>query len=205
MVEDQAKIVSLGRILSLNEKLLLENQHIHKGIFSYIRWSKEEEDQHRTGLYIKTLELQPPAEVAFRLFKNWRILNFLNKFNISKLVTNDTQKLYAKSSALGMISIPNLGKENFVSAGMTLQRLWLTVTSLGLSMQPLAGILYLGQRVSSEPRDQFSKEQIDLITNANKEIIKIFNLNYGVPAMLFRIGYAQEPSARSVKRDPIIK
>lgn len=204
-IEDRNKIIELGNILSLNERLVLENYYIHQGLFSYIRWTKEEELQHQTGLYIKTLELKPPQESAFKLFRKWRVINFLNKLGISKLVAKDTAKLYASSAAFGLLVTQGSSDEDFIATGKVLQKIWLTATSLGLSIQPTAALLYLAQRISSGETEKFSKAHIEMILEADKNIRALFNITSKQPTMLFRIGTGDAPSHRSIKSSPFIE
>lgn len=200
LLEDKEKIVSLARILSLNERLILENYYIHKGLFSYIRWTKQDEEKYRTGLYIKTLELKPLQEFAFKMFRKWPVIKLLGKLGIPKLVAKDSAKLYAASAGYGLIVVENESDQAFVLAGRMLQRIWLTITMLGLSLQPTVALLYLAQRINAGETKEFSSKQVDLIKDADTRIRQIFGLTKGVPVMLFRIGHSDPPSAKSLKR-----
>ena len=206
VIEDTNQIAKLAEALSLNEQLILENRPIHDGLFKFIRWSSEEEKREQTGLYIKTLELLPPQEFAFKLFRKWPLINFLNNFGIAKLVAKDSAKLYAKASAYALITSDILSDQVFIQVGRMLQRIWLSATSQGLSMQPTAALLYLGQRIDAGDTELFSKEQLDAIKTANQTIRDIFASGSDHPLMLFRIGTSAAPvSARSIKRSPIIE
>ncbi len=205
LLEEPEKIVKMAEYLSNNERLMLENYHIHQKLFSFIRWTSEEEQKTQTGLYIKTLELQPPQEKAFKLFSKWPVINFFNIFSIAKLVSNDTQKLYASTPAYGMLTINDYSSLNLVNVGRVLQRIWLTATKLGLSLQPVAAILYLAQRINAGDKALFTQNQAEIILESETKIKEAFNLQGSKPAMMFRIGYSDPPSARSLKRNPIIE
>lgn len=204
-LENPENISGLAKILSLNERLILENRSIHDGLFKFIRWNKEEENRAKTGLYIKTLELEPPQEMAFKLFRKWPVINFLNKFGVSKLVAKDSAKLYAATSGYGAIEAATLDSANFIATGRMLQRIWLTAASLNLSLQPTTALLYLGQRIAEGDTKAFSGEHITLIQKANINIRNIFQITDGELVMLFRIGTGRPPAARSLKQAPIIE
>jgi len=203
-LEGIENISRLATALSNNERLILENKAVHDGIFKSIRWTKTEENHIKTGLYIKTLELAAPQEFAFKLFRNWSILNFLNKFGVSKMVAKDTAKLYASSAAYGLLTIENYTNLSFVKTGRVLQRIWLTATKLNINVQPTAALLYLSQRIEAGDNQYFSSDQITLIQNSIKEINSLFNTLGKIPAMLFRLGKGAPPSVRSQKRTPEI-
>ncbi len=203
LLEDRKKIAELGQTLSLNERLILENYTIHEGLFSFIRWTKEAEAKQKTGLYIKTLELEAPQEFAFKLFRHWGLINFLSKFGIAKLVAKNNIKLYISSSAFGILVLDRIDDKSFVFAGRVLQRIWLHATQLGMSLQPTAALLYLAQRIESGETQAFSAGQVNLVQEAQSKIRNIFRLMSGTPAMLFRLGYSDEPSAHSLKKAPV--
>lgn len=196
-------IIKLAKELSLNEKLLLENYHIHKKLFAFIRWSHAEEKKKRDGLYIKTFELKPPQELAFKLFSHWPIINFLNNFKMANLVAKDTQKVYASSACYGLITIQNNQPNSFIEAGRLFEKIWLTAAKYNISFQPTTALLYLQQKINEGQADEFSKKQIVEITHANQVISQLFKISEEIPAMLFRIGYAEPPTAVSLKKPPM--
>lgn len=204
LLEDQEKIKGLAKALCLNERLILENYHIHRGLFAFIRWTKEQEREKQNGLYIKTLELKLPQERAFKLFSHWPVINFLSKLGIPKLVARDSAKLYASTPAYGIILAQDASPETFVGVGRTVQRIWLAATKHGLSLQPTAGLLYLAQRVNDSDTKYFSQTQVREIKTADAKIREVFDVQGALPAMLFRLGYSEPPSAHSLKRAPVI-
>ncbi len=198
---------ALGKILSLNERLILENEKIHDAIFSIIRWTGEEELATNDGLFIKALELAPPQRFAFRIFSNWRRLSKIRKWvNVGKLVSKDTAKLYASSGAFGLFVIDDETNTTFVTLGRALQRLWLTATNSGLSIQPVTALPYLYQRIKAGDASFLSIEQQQEIKGAVEAIRTHFHVSQSqTAAFLFRIGFCRvQPSARSRKRPPFI-
>ena len=75
---------------------------------------------------------------------SWERAKILNRFlGFNKLVQQQNVKLYETASAIGTIVADAESPRNASVAGMSIERVWLTATSLGLSMQPLAGLIYL--------------------------------------------------------------
>ncbi|HYC79983.1 MAG TPA: hypothetical protein VEC17_03065 [Candidatus Binatia bacterium] len=202
-LEDADKIRELAKLLSLNERLILENYNIHQPLFSYIRWTKEEEKMHGDGLYIKTLELEAPAEKAFKLFRNWKVIKFLSRFGIPKLVSKDTEKLYATSAAFILLTVENNAPRNYVDAGRVLQKIWLAATKERIALQPTAALYYLAARIEDGNVSLFTQEEINEIKNVHSRTVELFE-SKGKVAMLFRLGYADPPSAVSIKKQPEI-
>lgn len=202
-IEDRERIQSLAKALSVNEKLIFENQHLHDFFFSHINWNESEDWAKRIGFYIKTLELPPEAQKVFPIMKHWYLARILNRIaGVSKKAAEGNAMLYTASAAFGAILIPNPTPENFISAGRLMQPLWLQATKMGLSIQPVTGIAFLMPRILAGQTTNFSSEQVNLITRAYNVIKTAFGIKDETIAMLFRIGQGDSPTARSSRLSP---
>lgn len=201
LIDAPERVRSLARVISVNDRLILENRAIHDGIFGSIRWTKDEE-RTKPGLLIDTLELAPPQRAMFRLFRHWGVVNVLNRIGLGRFLATQTAKLYASSSAIGILVIDDDADERFVQAGRVLQRVWLTATKMGVRLQPITALAYLGQRVFSGNRETLPAQHAEWIENAYRTICQIADIRRGTIAMMFRVGYGDEPSARSWKLPP---
>ena len=85
-----------------------------------------------------------------------------------------------------------------------MQRIWLQATKMGLSIQPVTGVIFFMQRIIAGETQEFSSKHIELVKNAYAIITEIFGLTKGTIAMLFRIGYGGLPSARSLRSAPSV-
>lgn len=204
IIDGRKGIEELASLASVNEKIVLENRVLHKFLFDHLTWT-EEEDKIKKGFFIKTLELDGVQKIAFKLFSHWSILKFFNKVGASNLVAKENAKLYAQSGAFVAISAPDTSAMSFIKSGLATQRFWLMATKLGLAVQPLTGILFLHHRIVSGDKGQLSPEHTRLIENAYAKIEDAFNSQKRSIIMMFRIGYAEEPSAKCLRRDPEIK
>ncbi|MBL7045324.1 MAG: hypothetical protein ISR98_01860, partial [Parcubacteria group bacterium] len=195
----------IGSAASTMERVALETPAIHKLFFGGILWDKDDNEKGVMGLFIKSLELPPPIRLAFRFLKYWTIINILNKIGFSKLAAKGNASTYAKSSALYTIVINQDSPESFINAGRVSQRVWLNATKLGLSVQPVTGILFIARKVLAQNTEVFKDKHISLIKEANNKIKSIFKTENQTMAMMFRIGFANKPSARSFRTSPNIK
>lgn len=90
-------------------------------------------------------------------------------------------KALATSPVFGLISGANGGEAEQIKAGQLLERLYLTATSEGLSLQPISQLLEADQ--------------------VRRRFAKLFRAG-GVPMMAFRLGYAVPP-AKPTPRRPV--
>lgn len=197
LIEDNEEKRKISEALSFNDRFFLEDKHTHKNLFSKIRWTSQEAEKIRTGLYIKTLELAPPEEIMMKLLRNWEILKLLRKLGISKMIPKSTSSLYNTSSAIGIVVMQGKQNKNFIMAGRFIQRLWLTATKLGVAFAPVTAVPYLAARIEENDKGAISKEHIRDALNANKIIKDICGIKNETICMIFRLGYADKPSAYS--------
>jgi|SRR3989344_8637767 len=201
LIDEKNKIEELAVTASIGEKVLFENRRLHDFFFEHINWTKEEDEKKRAGFYIETLELPPPAKAGFKLFKHWSILNIANKvLSVSKIVAKENAKTYSASSVLGAISIVGKTSEDFIAVGRILERVWLTATKLGLSFQPVTGVLWFHRRLEDGEENWFSENHKHLIEKAYAKIASIFSIKDNqIIAMMFRVGRSTPPSAKSLR------
>jgi len=204
LTEKREDIVHLANVGSMNERVVFENKFLHDFLFSHINWTKEENEAKKIGFDIKTLELPPPARMGFNIFKHWSAVKVFNKIGLSKMIRKQNGAQYAAAAAVAVITFSGTEDMDFVEAGRVIERFWLTATKLGLALQPMAGIIYFMQRILAGTPEPFSEHGVGLITEAYETICRIFNVREKTIPMMFRIGHADPPSARSLKLPPII-
>lgn len=198
-IENQEKKQELAGALSVNECLIFQNKHLHHFFFTHLNWTKEEDEKKRIGFYIKTLELAPAQINALKLFKRWPLLRLFNLLGVSKAIAGENAKVYASASAFGLIVTPGNSRLNLVDAGRAVERIWLTAAKLGLSLQPITGILFFHQRISAGDINQFSSSEVKMVEEAYVKIASLFGVSKGTAPFLFRVGRADPPSARSAR------
>lgn len=199
LIDDSKNIETLARVGSTNEEIMLANKNLHNFFFSHVSWTKEDDEKNKTGFYIKTLELPPPAEKMFKLFSNWGVMRVLAKLGFTKIIAKQNAATNAAAAAFGAIIIKNTEPLTFVEAGRAMERVWLTATSLGLSFQPLTGILFFKLKINGKEADAFSTKEQELIKQAYRKVNGIFSADDKHVAFMFRIGKGAPPSAHAIR------
>lgn len=202
ILEDTNKRKITGEAVSKIEEVILENKSLHKALFDAIVWTEKEHQEKNSSLFIKTLEFNPIQKLLFRLASNWSMLNCLNRLGFSKFVAKQDAKLYASGAAHIILTISSYSKSSFVYLGRAFERLWLQVTKMGLSLQPITGILFMIQRIKENESSFLSDKHIRIIENSYETIREAFGVKEEFIAMFSRIGYAKPPTGRSLRRVP---
>ncbi|MEE9542646.1 MAG: hypothetical protein V3V95_02545, partial [Thermodesulfobacteriota bacterium] len=202
LIEEKFQLKIAAGVASLNDRLLFENQKLHDFLFAHIRWTKEEAEATRDGMDIRTLGLNPMESRIFKLLASWSTVKFMNRFGLSRMLPGKTFKVCKGSSAMGLIQMEGLSPKSFVLGGRLLERVWLKASSLGLAFQPMTGVPFLIQRLYLEEDPGLSQAHKTLLKDAEVALKKVFPIDKEkATIMLFRIGYAEEPRARSFRQD----
>lgn len=204
IIDDEESLNILGKALAVNEQVIFENKKLHDFFYEHILWN--EGDQEKAGgFYIKTLEFLPHQLKGVKLFRNWIILKILNKIGkVSRMIAKENAEKYANSGALAVVVAKGNSREDFVNAGRTAEKVWLKATELGLSIHPCTGVIYFMERINGGDGDVFSQNHLEIIKTAYADIVSTFGVERKTIPMLFRIGYADDPSARSLRMKPNI-
>lgn len=204
-VTDKPHVATVARLVSAGEKIALENEDIHRFLFEHVTWS-EEDERRRHGFYIKTFEFAPPQAAAFKLFRNWKILKALHPLGIADFIAKDMESVYRSSAAFGALIMPDRSRDTLVKAGRALERLWLTATKLGLSMQATTSVHLLALPLDDGATAGLSEAHQELV----RERYPLLKEAFGAASnewilFAFRIGYAAAPSGRTTRAAPSIE
>ena len=202
LVGDREHVEILGRVGAMNEEVMLTNRAVHDFFFDHINWTKEDDDRETVGFFIDTLDLAPPARVVFRLLRNWKTAKILTTLGIHKLIGKENGRSNASASAIAIIGSEGTGPLDYVLAGRMLERIWLSATAQGLSLQPLTGILFFNLLVASGESSPFSIAQERVIRSGAEKIEHILK-NGHRPLAMVRIGKAEGPPTARSSRFPL--
>src|ERR1043166_277526 len=200
-IEEPIERKVLSKLVMQADRLLFENPHLHKQLFSCLRWTSEEVENTRDGLPVATLELGKLGAQAFHFLQSWRLVARLNRLGFSSLAAGRSGQLIRKSAAIGLVTVKEISTQAFVDGGRAFERLWLNATFQGLSFQPMTGFLFLQLRGILGDHEGLTRGQLELLASLREQLGLIFELGRSqVPAMMFRVGRSSSPTARTVRR-----
>ncbi|GII55510.1 hypothetical protein Pth03_38990 [Planotetraspora thailandica] len=199
LVTDPDALAELGRILGIGDRVRMLNQRMHGEMMDALRWTPAEEEI-RDGIGLAQLELPLDDLAGMRAARQWSNIRFLRAIHGGGAFENPSRRALVSSSALGLLTIPGVGPGSYFRGGRTLQRVWLTATSLGIAFQPMAVTGYLWTRVE-RGGEGLDAEEIHTLSGLRRRFAQFFEI---VPdtaeIMIFRLGRAGPPTARSLRR-----
>jgi hypothetical protein len=200
-VTDRRQMRIVARAASLNDRLLFELRPLHDIFFECLRWTAAEAERTRDGLFIKTLELGPMAP-GFKAMRAWRLVRVARLIGSSRLAPLHSYLTFLHSPAFGFLQMPSTSPGAFVEGGRALQRVWLAATSLGLSVQPMVGMLYLLCYLRPDAGVDLDPSHRRLLERAARLFAPVLPLHdQNAAIMLFRLGFGPAPSATSLRRE----
>lgn len=198
---DREQVNRLAGLLSLNDRLVFEVPALHQFLFEQIRWTDAEANATGDGLDIKTLGLNAPDRIFFRLFRSWTLVSTINRIGFSKIIQAKAKQLVKSSSSVAIITMQGAESMDYIKGGATWQRLMLQLASEGLHAQPIAGLACLMQSAKEDLlENNVTARQHSCLLNARRDLLRITGASDSdVILAIFRVG--QGPHViRSLRR-----
>lgn len=178
----------------------LSHAPLHAELFEVLRFEPREVEQLRYGLDVRTLEVPGPGLRIMRAYRNWSTARWFNALGIGAAITRDVASGVVKAGAVCLITTDRQSAVGYVTAGRTLQRLWLAATAEGLAASVYGALPQYQTKVAIEPAT-FLPEQAEMLRAQRAPFEALFRPPEGsFPAIALRIGRPSgQPSGRNVR------
>lgn len=191
---------TLGRILGKGDRFRILSSKLHAELMSEVRWDRFESAAKRDGLEMSTLELPAADEAAMKIVARTDVVDRVREIGGGRALEESAQRALIGSSAAALLTVPTNDSTAFVQAGRVFQRVWLTATTLGLSVHPYTALLYLIARAKQEPQS-LSPSELKELSDLSNDLSSVFPVQPGAgEIILFRLTYAEPPTARALRR-----
>lgn len=189
----------IAKILGEADVVRTINNQGFKQMIDEFRWDPKSVKKTMDGLDIKTLELPPADEKGLRLIKS---LPFMRYIIPNKIFRDNAKPLLTGCSHICTLCTQNeITPELLFQAGKIIQKIWLYCTKNKIYLHPWAILPFFIFRIKLVDGHGFSTKEINQINKITSEFQKAFKLSpKSTPLFIFRLSYAEPPSARSLKR-----
>ncbi len=204
LIENKEQMQEFGKLVAVNEIVLLENKIMHDSFFEDMVWTTEEEKTRKEGLSFDTMALKGPAAFMFKRFRSWGFLNFMNKFSIAKKVAEENSKSWGSGSGVFAVTSDLDSSKDAVNSGKIFEECWLLATKYGLAFQPVSGVIFLARRILKGDKTTFNEEHQKLILDTYSKLGEIFKVRPEELRMVFRIGFGPDLQIKTSRKDPEI-
>lgn len=201
LATDPAALEILAGLVGACDRICFLNKAIHQEVMPGYRWNASEVTLHRDGLDIDAMELRPWERAGTKLLSAWPRMAFIRRVGGGKGLENLGREWVECASAVGLITVPDHGREQYLTAGKAIQRMWLKATFHALAIHPITGLPFLLARVERGGGEGLSADEIDQLQALREPFSRIFaSTSNNCEAFLFRISQADPPTARSLRR-----
>lgn len=202
LVKDSEKdLAELTEIMAASDRLRMLHPEGHYEFYQReVRWNAEQSKDTSDGIDIATVDVTPSEVVGLQLVKDPRVINYLAEWRGGKGLERITRKSMASTSAVGLITMPEFSSLNYILGGRAVERMWLTATELGISLQPmLAATLHFARlnHGGGEGMPEYMKQEF---SELYKRFGTVFPQISGKGEIfLFRLCIAEKPTIKSYR------
>jgi len=201
IVSDAGLLEEMGALMGAADRISHFNAAIHHEVMGGFRWTRDEVERHRDGLDVATLELTQSERAGMLLLSKWEVTAALKSFGGGIALEDAARKSIAASSAVGLLSTNGVSRSDYFRGGRALERTWLEATRHGLAFQPWTALPYLFARVERGGGAGLDAAEVTELRELRTRYRAVFDVNQGdAEVLLFRCGYADAPTARSLRR-----
>ena len=198
-VDDESQVDTITEVVASVERIRMMEQRGHHDFLKEIRWTPEENEEKRNGIDIETIELTAGEITGFRLAKDWKVVDQLNKWNGGGAFEGLARKSMHAAGAIGIITLDNKTPEDMLTAGRLLERCWLQATHQKLELQPMAPSCFLFERLTKGQGTGFSEKAKKELTSLRDTLLETLQME-DHPAFIFRLHTADTPKVKSLRK-----
>lgn len=204
MITGRNDIKKIAKIIYRADRIRTEHRALHEHLHEMICYRKGEAERNGYGFPLKSLEAGLAGEMFLRISRPWPVMNFFNHFGLGRMVALHSYLGAVNASGLGLLTVDGNAESDFLKGGQALQRLWLTMTQNGISMQPMTAITLFRLRWHLKGEQCFSAKHRKILSDIWPEYEARFSKggSSGLGhVMLFRFGYAKDTKYRTHRRE----
>jgi molybdopterin/thiamine biosynthesis adenylyltransferase len=202
-VTDREDLKRLGKIVYQVDRIRTEHRPLHEHLMKMIRFSDQQAMEKRDGFPLKNLEAGLAGELFLKATKPWPVMDIANKIGLGRMVALHSYQGTVNSSGAALLTIDGTDGLAFIEGGRAIEQVWLTVSSLGLAMQPMTAITLFYLRRMLEGKSNFLEKHqkvLERVYGNYKQIFPVIGDENYRQIMLFRFGYAENIRIRTLRR-----
>jgi len=199
LTTDSDTISSLTEIVASVERIRMMEKQGHHDFLDEIRWTKEENEEKRNGVDIRTIELTAGELTGFRMAKDWKVIDQLKKWNGGGAFEGLARKSMKSAGSIGYITLKNKTNAGLLEAGRLVERCWLEASRQGLEFQPMSPCTFFFERLIEGKGVDLSSTIKNELTILRNDILETLQIS-DHPIFIFRLHTSGEPEVKSLRK-----
>lgn len=199
-IADPAAIREIAAIAGEARRAMLLLKGLHEELMGELRWAESAVHETRDGIDVATLGMPPGELLKLWLVRPWPVVETLGAAAGRDLGTF-ARNTVEQSSALALLTARGSGPGAFFRGGRALQRAWLTATSLGLGVHPLADITALAALLERGDVPEVGGEVTQVFRDLLVRYRELCPVGLDeVEVVLLRLHHGGPPTARALRK-----
>ncbi len=196
-----AEIRPLAKLIGVGNRLRFEHKPFHREFYDNLRFTRDEVCASRDGLDVETLQLPHAVKKILYGLRKWPRMRLANRLGFSRIVARQAAMEVRTSGAVGILSVDEPSPQAFLEGGRALERIWLAATGEDLGFHPTASLpVFLAHARRTDGSGLLAKHR-PAVQDLSREFCRLFpQLADRTVQMVFRVGFADPPRARSLRR-----
>jgi nitroreductase len=195
--ESEVALDAIGQILGELERVRIFSEPLYQEMMEELVDGVDAP----AGIALDTLELSAADHAALQILRRRDVIALLRREKRGGALIDLVAKPVRSASAVCMLHHAAGGARAALEAGISLQRVWLRATQLGIAVQPISAGLYMLQQQDraqgSERLPAWERAELDRLRAPFQEYFAVPEGR--TPTLIFRLFEAARPSARSAR------
>ncbi len=204
IISDRDKLKDIARLVYKADRIRTEHRPLHEHLNKMIRFTLQDAEEKRDGFPLKNLEAGLAGELFLKTTRPWFVMSMANRLWIGRMVAMHAKMGVLRSSGVGLITVDGTKNENFLMGGRSLERVWLTLTRLGIYFQPMAAVNLFWMRWLLEGENDFlpgHRSLLKQVWRTYQEVFPEVDFTSEGHIMLFRFGYGKPIKQRTIRKE----
>ncbi len=199
-VEDQERMEKLSQIIGRIERQRILDPWGHRDFIHEARWTKEQAEQTRNGVDLRTIELSEADKVGFKLIQDGNAIAQLREWDMGNALIKMSTDSMKDISALALLHCDDHSAKAMVEGGKWVNRIWLYLNNQGVSYQPVSPATFMFARLERDDvsTSDYLRQELSALRG---EYLQLLGLENKVNDLfLCRLFYAREPEVKSLRK-----
>ncbi|MFT5859618.1 MAG: hypothetical protein ACI865_001722 [Flavobacteriaceae bacterium] len=198
-LSDGNQINTITNLVASVERIRMMEKRGHADFLEEVRWTPEENEEQRNGIDIRTIDLTEGELTGFRMAKDWKVIDQLNKWNGGGAFEGLAIKSMKSAGAIGYITLTDKSNHGFLEAGRLLERCWLEASRQGLEFQPMSPSSFFFERLIEGDGVDLSAKAKQKLTILRNQALEKLNLS-DHPIFIFRLHVGGKSQVKSLRK-----
>jgi len=203
VVLGKPELRKLAELVRTADLLRVSHRGLHEHFHSMVRRTEAEAASTGDGFPLANLEAGAVGELFLKLSRPWPVMNVLNTVGMGRIFASAAARGLGHCSGAALLTVAGTRPRDFLIGGRALERAWLTLTDLGMDMQPMTAITLFWLRCQLEGEESFAAPHRRLLRSLWGSYRTLFPdvdfANHG-QVMLFRFGHGREMKVGTQRR-----